>query len=294
MTFQEYFTAREITSNPSKEVLQELVSHIMEKRWREVFLLSMEMLKDATELVQLMKSAIDGMVKDDEKIQKYLGWVDEKSKSVNASYKLAAIRAFYFDRIINKCPYQWSNYTNIEADLQIDNCLRTCINVLNFSQNNDYKPINNYVSHLARKLDPKLLKDLQLWDNVTPYDYLHEIEEGLGNQQLLILHDYEEHFKNAIELAKKLSTEELANALENLLTINQNTWLTELIYLLKKHRNIDYNYWHFNQKQIELLKQYNNAIGLLIDCWNRECVIERRVRDEIERTLFLPYDKLMC
>jgi predicted NACHT family NTPase len=98
LTFQEYFTARKIftSSEPQalEKALQSLVSHISDKRWREVFLLTAGMLQPADYLLQLMKQQVDALVAD-EKFQPLLGWVGEKSLSVEAPYTPAVVRIFY-------------------------------------------------------------------------------------------------------------------------------------------------------------------------------------------------------
>jgi predicted NACHT family NTPase len=47
LTFQEYFTARYFVESSDPQALENLSSHITEKRWREVFLLTTEMLPNA-------------------------------------------------------------------------------------------------------------------------------------------------------------------------------------------------------------------------------------------------------
>ncbi len=61
LTFQEYFTARAIVAGfePS---LQQLVRHLTQTRWREVFLLTAQMLPNADRLLQLMKQHLDALV----------------------------------------------------------------------------------------------------------------------------------------------------------------------------------------------------------------------------------------
>ncbi len=101
LTFHEYLTAREIVNNPDPQELakvqMELVSHITEKRWREVFLLAVGMSRSADYLLQLMKQKIDSLLATDLKLQDFLAWVWEKSNSIE-KYKPAAVRAFYFAR----------------------------------------------------------------------------------------------------------------------------------------------------------------------------------------------------
>ena len=59
LTFQEYFTARQISicSHPQilERSLQKLVSRTTDKRWHEIFLLTVGMLRNANYLLQLMK-----------------------------------------------------------------------------------------------------------------------------------------------------------------------------------------------------------------------------------------------
>ena len=97
LTFQEYFAAREIVAIGNSETLQRLSQNITEKRWREVFFLTAGMMRNADELVQLVKQRIDLLLAGDEKLQQFLGWVQQKVCSIDAPYKPAAIRAFYFD-----------------------------------------------------------------------------------------------------------------------------------------------------------------------------------------------------
>ncbi len=97
LTFHEYFTAREfvVVRQSSGEALQNIVSHITEKRWREVFLLAVGMSPNADRLLLLIKEKIDFIVANDQRSQEYLLWVKEKSLSVKLSYKPAAVRACY-------------------------------------------------------------------------------------------------------------------------------------------------------------------------------------------------------
>lgn len=73
LTFQEYFVAKHIVDSPVPEAaFQSLVSHITEPHWREVFLLTVEMLDSADVLLRLMKERIDKLLAGDEKLQQLL------------------------------------------------------------------------------------------------------------------------------------------------------------------------------------------------------------------------------
>ncbi|MEH2204935.1 MAG: hypothetical protein V7K53_12785 [Nostoc sp.] len=97
LTFHEYFTAREfvVVRQSSEEALQNLVSHITENRWREVFLLAVGMSPSADRLLVSFKDKIDAIIAEDDKLQQLLMWSHEKSVLVNDQYKKVITRAFY-------------------------------------------------------------------------------------------------------------------------------------------------------------------------------------------------------
>jgi predicted NACHT family NTPase len=101
LTFQEYFIARKIAIScnsyiPKQQAWQILIDNITEKRWREVFFLVVEMLPSADCLLFFMKQAIDVLLVDDEKLQQFLYWINQKSCLTQPPLKRAAIRALYF------------------------------------------------------------------------------------------------------------------------------------------------------------------------------------------------------
>ncbi|MDF5713709.1 MAG: hypothetical protein PUP93_07415, partial [Rhizonema sp. NSF051] len=53
-------------------------------------------LDSADKLLHLMQQQIDALLAKDEKLQQFVTWVEQKSKSVEVPCKLAAIRALYF------------------------------------------------------------------------------------------------------------------------------------------------------------------------------------------------------
>lgn len=108
LTFQEYFAAREIivVRQSSNEDLEELVTHLFDKRWREVFLLGVAMSPNAKKLVLFIKNKIDSLLANDEALQLYLEWLSKK-KSFNkiglpqdTIIDFKAMHKFYVDRNI--------------------------------------------------------------------------------------------------------------------------------------------------------------------------------------------------
>ncbi|MBD2054798.1 NACHT domain-containing NTPase [Oculatella sp. FACHB-28] len=152
LTFHEYFTAKNIldASDPAvqQSALQKLVGHINENRWREVFLLVAERMDNAAHLLTMMKQQIDQTLAEDEKLQEFLIWIEQKARSVEAPYKPAAIRAFYFDHAIARIE-RLICLSNMELISNHDSNLSPTIRV-------DF----NRECALTRNLDRDLARDL--------------------------------------------------------------------------------------------------------------------------------------
>lgn len=75
LAFHQHFTARKIVTSynlqASNQPLEELVSHLADPEWRDIFLLTTAMLPNADRLLQLIKQKIDDMV-EDSYIQEFL------------------------------------------------------------------------------------------------------------------------------------------------------------------------------------------------------------------------------
>jgi predicted NACHT family NTPase len=152
LTFQEYFTAREIAATNQIDFL---VARIGENRWREVFLLTVGMMRNADKLILKMKSHIDLRSREDEKLQQFLQWLNHKSLSVQVSYKPSTVRLFYFTLTIpsdDDRNLALDHVLDCGKDLALDNDL-ALDRALNLDQT-----LNRAVA-LAQ--NPKLKRELQ-------------------------------------------------------------------------------------------------------------------------------------
>ncbi|MCP2727492.1 NACHT domain-containing protein [Limnofasciculus baicalensis] len=282
LTFHEYFTARKIVTSSEPQAmetsLQSLVSHITEKSWREVFLLTVGMLPSTDYLLQLMKQQIDGLVANSQTLQELLRWVREKSLSVKVPYKPAAVRAFYFELACHS--YLWKSSTfYIDADLMsaLDNHLFTLM-MLGNSRTLDI----GVDAFLSLTYERSQILHLEYTSSIYAFkgafllscDRALTIDSSLGEslqhlkQQLPNLDENEWRFKEWWKF-------------------NGFRWTQQLSAVMISHRNIGHN-WQFNPQEKELLRQYYDANKLLVDCLNSDCYVSREVRQEIEDTLLLP------
>jgi len=289
LTFHEYFTAKNIVdSTDLAEALRQLVNHMNEKRWREVFLLVAERMDSADNLLILMKKQVDQMLVGEAKLQEFLGWVSQKSSSVNIPYKPSAIRAFYFDlahalvlaldRVLARAR---------ALDLDLDHALDLDLDrVLDLALDLD--------RDLALALARARALDLAL-GLARALDLTHARALAL-NLALNLAHalahisDVSPELKRSLQDLKDQLPEAASENKENIKkwwATTGTAWAEQLRGVMIQHRNIGHD-WQFSRKQRELLKQYYAANRLLVDCLNSGCYMSRKVREEIEGTLFLP------
>ncbi|RCJ38379.1 hypothetical protein A6770_13615 [Nostoc minutum NIES-26] len=287
LTFQEYFTARQIKEQRSDALLEDLASHVTEKRWREVFLLTLGMLPDATRLLQLMKAQADQILAGNFKLQQFLNWVMQKSNSVDVPYKLGAVRAFYLKLAL-------AHDRTLAHDLDLDRTLAHDL-YLDRTLAQDLDLDRALAQDLAQALDNNNFffgfKSNGIDDSMTTHFPNYDFAQALDYNILFVGFKF-----NDSNLQHKLT--ELRNLLphiswrnceqcETWWKANGQAWTKQLRSIMIEHRNIGHD-WQFSQEQKEQLQQYYDANKLLVDCMNSECYVSPEVRKEIEETLLLP------
>ena len=325
LTFQEYFAAREIERERHFETLMQ---HVRDPRWKEVFLLTVEMLRRSDDFLRLMKERIDGILANDENFQMFLLWTQEKTNSVQTKYKTVAVRAFYA-------------YVELCALARDRTRVRAIIRIIALDKNRDL------ARDLALALDSGLVKDLDIdlanaraRDMVSARDIQKDndidrsIDSALGTalnrvrkRGRALDHDLDLDLDLALALARALDLNRpraglLAQDLNLSLDIcdddtlrqklkkligrlpseyanrevfarwwqtNGEIWSRDLCQVCREHRKIAYDR-KFADEQMELLNQYYAANLLLVECMNRSYV-SKQVREEIESTMLLPSKK---
>ncbi|AFY93613.1 NACHT domain-containing protein [Chamaesiphon minutus] len=311
LTFQEYFTARWFKEKADGD-FGALISHLTDKQWREVFLLTVGMLQSADKLVLGMKREIDRLLAQDEKLQEFLCWVEEKSRSTKSRYKLLAVRAYYL----------------ILASPRAFILIMTALGVVDRFLNNTFAlaralDFNHDLGHFD--LDPECIVGPDVAFN-QEHDHDHALDYAVtvsiafaldcdrnyaralsGAQDIERKHDYACALARALAyaLARAIESTELQESLQQLKDrlpdtssenhenferwwqANGRDWAEELRAIMIQHRNIGHD-WQFSEAQKELLQQYYDANKLLVDCLNSDCYVSREVRAEIEASLLLP------
>ncbi len=323
LTFHEYFTANKIVTSVEANgclPLEALVTHITEPRWREVFLLTVQMLDSTDNLLQLMKREIDTFMATDEKLQQFLTWVHRKSLDVKDLYKPLSSRAFYVDLTrSHKHSFALTQSLVFKRDPK-------CAEVLAFIENPHHIVVPSiYHAKLGDALTLSKLNHYQgsplLWDfaliralraalqieidcnptsqlsfvqaNTRTLIYSLEIDRTLIDS-LKIEYKLEPELQLELQKRKNQLSEIYNKNQESLLLWwqeNGQVWIEQLREVMFKYRKIRHD-WQFSNEQKELLQKYYDANKLLVDCLNSDCHVSRKVRQEIEDSLLLPMSEI--
>jgi len=274
LTFHEYFTAQKIVDNPNPDALErglrQLVSHSTQKRWREVFLFSASMLRNADYLLLLMKQHVDQLLATDDQLQAFLTWVSQKARSM-CLQKLVLARAFYFDLDVSRTSNLFSSTLDLSRALE---------------------------PTMTRKINDELALDLALDRTLA----LNHVIKDTPKRILTFKRVLERAINRASIVDPKLEQEleQLKSQVFGSLNesefdlwweANGNSWIEQLKVISISYRNFGYD-WQFSRQQMEILKQYYDANQLLIDCLNDSCYVSNRVRQEIQDNLLLPLTEI--
>ncbi|MGB3206762.1 MAG: NACHT domain-containing NTPase, partial [Crinalium sp.] len=277
LTFQEYFTSKNLASSPSKHY-ENLVKYITDKRWNEVFMLTASMLENGDNLLKLMKQLIDNLIASEDKLQNFLTWLSEKFNLIVPPNKRAALCSRYLELIL----YQSLEFTpsSLFKVLQAFDLTRTL------------DPFNPMFDQTVNEFaEPEQLAD-QCIDIDANLDFI--INTPPDSKQILSLESGDfEQFKQSLHqrlttgfLEKIQRLQELENQLPKT-DINEwlesqgQDWIDQFRSVLIPDCNIVQD-WDFNNTQKKLLQQYRDANLLLMNCMNSGCKVSSEVRQEIE------------
>lgn len=290
LTFQEYFAAVEICSEENRaSELKLLASRVAEPKWREVLLLTVEMLnqEDADFLLTSMKSSIDHMVALDPEIQRFLIHVEKVSTQMlellpaQLKYKLVALKAHNFDR---NAEYDLGFCKFVEEDLAV--ALELRIDPCHECHSSRQDRFAQLSPHLAS--NSKILK---LHGFIQ--DFYRDLTLGRfppGMNQCSLTPEVE---KKLLQLRNKIPNpfkDQLVY--EDWLCKHGDQWLKEIEIFFDTQRQHDMSRWGLTAEKLKLMKQYYDANKLLVDCLKSDCQASEIVKQQIEDTLLSPLSKL--
>jgi len=298
--FQEYFTARSIVTSSEQQLLKQLLNNITNPRWREVFLLTTEMLPNADKLLEKMKQQVDRILASEgnDNLQKFLQWVHQKTVPCNPDFrpKPAAVRAFYLARVLD-FEFDFHRHdtfllaSSIAEPCSVDTCsLSTACHIhAAFSKCSIYKALSKDVCGLRTQMYKFTLED-NLADSLNLLRFFVRDLTSEGKIARMLAPDmYWKLFTLLKHLRNQLPQEE--NKLVEWWIIGGSDWTDKLKLAIIEYCNLGHN-CQFSKAQKELLQQYYDANQLLMDCLNSDCEVTPEVRSHIEDTLLLPFAEI--
>lgn len=95
LTFQEYYAAKYIDENATPAVLEALLTHISDSKWREVLVLTASMLSEGTALLIGFENALQRMVGRNSRLVSLLQWATTSADSSTVVYQKPVVRVWY-------------------------------------------------------------------------------------------------------------------------------------------------------------------------------------------------------
>lgn len=265
LTFHEYFVAKYIMDNSDprfqRNALDELLIHISEKRWREVFLLVAEGIGNADYLLRSMKERIDRTLVKNPSIKAILEWVEGKSIVTNDDFEGFYRRAYYF-AIARDLACTFNTALRMNSN-NFDDFPRTIPKLIcSLDQARSRTPVRA----LTRSIDFDLDKDEDL-DFDRKYEpelkrQLQQLRDRLPKTSLFNHTSFESWWRKS------------GKAWEN----NLSKVILDFNPVLLEHS--------FSHESLQGLQAYFDSCKLLNDCLNSECYVDRQTRKNIRRSLF--------
>ncbi|MBF2014851.1 MAG: hypothetical protein IGS23_06530 [Rivularia sp. T60_A2020_040] len=267
LTFQEYLVAKflVISSNWA-----ELLEYITQAQYREIFLMTSELLEQADCFASLIKTKIDRLVASDNILQEFLKVVYQTSSQLRTDLNTVYTRAFLFSAYGD---YSFSSLSNSESNL------------------------------IKEKLSDKLeLSDITKlgfpgFELVILSACQSGLTDSLVTDEVLEVNSYFDNLEHNTlgsfwNLRKELPTKDIGiSSLEKWIKYDYEHWIQRLRKVMLEFHKLN-EAMQFSHKQQKILKEYYEANRLLADCLNRASLISEQVRNEIEETIFLPITEI--
>ncbi len=278
LSFHEYFAARFLANGDDPKAFENLAKHVSDKRWKEVFLLSTEILPPlkVDQLLQAMRVEIGNLVTFQPKLEGFFIWLNCKSLSVKYSYKPAAVRAFYLSLSIS-CFLAHTRSTDSDLSLNL-------LGAFTYADKHNldlFRALDLAISlNFSRALDLACALDPELAHN------LAQNSSDILARELKV----SEHFLSAMKMIiGELQRLPACKVHEDDFNRWRESYCAEYAKYqeaCRVHLDSEFQY-EFVEEEILLLRQYIGANRLLVDCMSSEANVTPKAREEIERNLLV-------
>jgi hypothetical protein len=247
------------------------VQQATHQRWREIFLLVTEMLRDGSMLLLPLKQYADEIIADSDKIQNFLADIDRQVQTLEYSQiKSAALRAFYFD-----------------IDFDIDEN-RTV--ALRLDRAANYLVCGSFLTRILEGVSLKEgVKMAQDYDAEKTNYSEKIIAASSANTVMLIAIDIALNSQNIEHQEKVILKQLLKNIKEQVDDDEVTKEIADKARETAKKRHQIGQKEYFTREEKKQLIKYYYTIQILVECLQTDgCMLSPELRDELESHLFLP------
>jgi hypothetical protein len=327
LTFQEYFVANYIVESRSYELLKEVVKqHLVNRQWREVFLIIAGRLANADDFLKILFIQINKLVSS-KRLQDMLTWLDDVTTYHDV--RSSSWRAFYL--FVDQ---EFELYTNqlSKVDSALAQKLAVLLKEFNRERNRiiNRSSLSDFALYLvdiytkvstraenkqfaSHKVSPLLRKELPISDDMLLSPQLGGegvmIDKNRGvitltkqqRQITLDKNDFPNQVVSSLTSDKSLNYEGLADALmflkesfpdDNAPQSDWQDWIKHLRGVMRLYLNIGYDDVKFSPEQIKTFKDYLYANILLLECIKGSNYSSKDLRNQILDYLLLPSKRI--
>ncbi len=256
LTFQEYYAAKYIISNIHKDALQNLIyNHFSDESWREVILLTAEMLDDADEFFDIFVNILDEFAGKNKRLLNLLTKAEEEAGKIEMEGNLYEKRSAVIFNILDTA------HIFVRA------------------------PNSTLASTLDRARDIALDIAFDIALIRIPVFAIDSSPVQAFAFDLLSKNEY----NRALELSKKMGLTELHQALAKLSVPSENAshedwkkFADALLNIMREHRSLED--YEFTEEEAKTIEQYLYGAKLLSDCLEVAYISDRNgIEDRLLR-----------
>ena len=331
LTFQEFFTAQYIVESRNPEIMLKVIEqHLIDRQWREVFLMIAGRLANADDFLKIMFGKINSIVKS-KALQKMLNWLDEATTFHGVPS--SSWRAFYLTTDHEVCFYTSretkSNFTQNQKALAQKLAFK--LKEINHEENKilPRSGVTEFVIHLVdmhhlaynRGFKPQEVSEfikekLPLRDDFNIASQLKDEIATAGQVSMMLKEQLtnpkdsgnDSKIKGSISIreqglissARNLNYDDLADELIFLKErLPSNTapkqdwqqWVEELQALMMLYLDVGYNE-KLSKEDAKALEDYLYANVLLIECIRGDSYSSKHLRNQVIDNLLLPIKRI--
>ena len=284
LTFHEYFSAVFYTTSSSAP--REITKNLIDKRWREVLILTSELIDEADSFLIEIKKEADLLVEGDRKIRSFLNYLNKKSGKKKLLFKPAAIRSALFVGIFHIESIIMPEFNLVKANYNEFNTLE-----LRFPS----YALAGAIDHNLQKMNEYLIQLMRIFCYV---DLQFQEREELSIVFPCYMYYVGSDFIRDIEiLRRRLPFPNEENQFtSNWCKENCGSWVLNFRKVMIEYVDPDQlnhdtkrDGWHFTDEQSSLLRNYYDANFMVVNCLKSCESVSKSIREEIETNLFFPF-----